>query len=302
MDQQKLIARLGASAGHVPSQADVIGLQQFSLDDMLGRTKRLLAQVGAAQQRSLDKGDWQPGDGYTAVRLAQGARALLYHASGGMQYRSGLAPLDALFGRMEDAASLTRMVEDAAKKLDLADWAGKQGSLTFERLWQMKAQGADKNAKLSAPVLCRAVGAYRHVIDGMPVLGPASVALRLAGDGSVDLLSVQVRDSAAEVIEKAAILAPELAAKQIALQLTSLMGQAKESVPDDAIEWQAMRFGYLNLGKRKAQRLLAPVFMAQVTLQHKLERQAYVFAVSATEKPYLPLCQCGDDGVATTRR
>lgn len=302
MDQQKLIARLGASAGQVPSQADVIGLQQLSLDNMLGRTKRLLAQVGAAQQRSLDKGDWQPGDGHTAVRLPQGARALLYHASGGMQYRSGLAPFESLFGRMKDAASLTRIVEEAAKKCDIASWAGKQGTLVFERLWQMKAQGADKNAKLSDPVLCRAVGAYRHVIDGMPVLGPASVALRLAGDGTLDLLSVQVRDSAAEVIEKATILAPELAAKQIALQLTSLLGQAKESVPDDALEWQAMRFGYLNLGKRKAQRLLAPVFMAQVTLQHKLERQAYVFAVSATEKPYLPLCQCGDDGVATMRR
>lgn len=302
MNQQTLIQGLAASAGRVPAQVDVIGLQQFTLDEMQGRTQRFLAVLGDVQQNPLERGDWQVRDDHTAIRLPRGAHALLYHASGSMKYASGLAPLEAPFARIEAKEALTARVEDAAKKLNIREWAGKQGELTFERLWQMKAQGAGKDGKLSDPLLCRVVGAYRHAINGVPVLGAASVALRLAGDGTLDSLALQVRSSAAEVIEKAAVIAPEVAAKQLALQLSAALGNARSALPDNVIESQSMQFGYLNLGKRKAQRLLAPAFVSQVVLRHQEERQAYVFAVAATEKTYLPLCQCGGDALTGSSR
>jgi hypothetical protein len=63
-----------------------------------------------------------------------------------------------------------------------------------------------------------------------------------------------------------------------------------------------MRFAYLDLGKRKAQRVLAPVFVAQVVLRHRLETQGYIFAVPATERHYLDLPLFGTEAVATRSR
>jgi hypothetical protein len=304
MDTQLLVQGLMDSAIDVPATADIIAVQQFSLDELKSRTRHLLAVVAATQEDDCvsDRGDWVSSDEQTSVRLAQGARATLYHASGAMQYVSALTPLQALFKSVADKALLTRQVNEAAKKLGIAEWAGDQGVLAFERLWQMKAQGADMAGKVSDPVLSRIVGAYRHSVAGIPVLGAASVALRLAGTGAVDALSVQVRPSAGERLDTARIVEREVAARQLALQLVSLLGTGRDQLPGDVLESQTMQFGYLDLGKRKAQRLLAPAFVAQVVLRHKLERQAYVLAVQATEKTYLPICSRGDDGLATGTR
>jgi hypothetical protein len=302
MNQQSLIESLASSVGKVPSETDVIALQQFTLDDMEGRTKRLLAQIGAKEERSLERGAWEATDKQTLVRLPLGARAVLYHASGSMKYVSGLAPLESLFERVDSKERLTALVQEASKKFSIHDWAGSQGELAFERLWQTRAQGADRSGRTSEAVLCRIVGAFRHSINGVPVLGPASVALKLAGDGRLDALEVQVRPSASEVLDKARIIDPVQAARQLSLQLSNTLGYGKTALPDNAIESQKMHFGYFNLGKRKSQRLLAPVYIAQVILRHKEETQALAFAVSASEKSYLPISQYGEDPAASRPR
>jgi hypothetical protein len=48
--------------------------------------------------------------------------------------------------------------------------------------------------------------------------------------------------------------------------------------------------------------LLAPAYVAQIILRHKQERQAYRFAVSASEKLYLPLDQGGHEALPTLSR
>jgi hypothetical protein len=302
MNEQLLIDSLAKSAGRLPTQADVIGLQQLSLDDMQGRAKRFLSNLAEQEDRSPSRGDWQTRDDHTAITLPQGARAMLYHASGAMKYSSGMAPFDSMFERMADKETLTKLVTEAGRRFDVAQWAGPGGEMTFERLWQMKAQGEDRSGKQSEPVLTRIVGAYRHFIDGIPVLGAASVALKLSGDSALDSLAIQVRSRASEVIDQARIIGPELGARQICSQLNSLIGYGKIETPTEMIESQSMRFGYINLGKRKSQQLLAPAFLAQVVLRHKEERQAYMFVVSATEKSYMPMCQCGQDGMASMTR
>ena len=301
MDAQLLEQSLAGSAIKVPASADIIAVRQFSLDEMQSRARHLLSTIAEVSEDGCvtDRGDWTAGDAETTIQLAQGARAVLYHASGAVQYFSALTPLQALFKRIEDKEVLVRQVQEAARKLNIAEWAGEQGSIEFERLFQMKAQGADKGGRTSDVVLARAVGAYRHFVAGIPVLGAASVALRLAGNGAVDTLSLQVRPSAGERIDTAKIIAPELAARQLAQQLVSLLGAGREPLPGDAIESSVLHFGYLDLGKRKAQQLLAPAFVAQVVLRHKLEKQAYVLAVPATEKTYQPIFSRGDDGLAT---
>jgi hypothetical protein len=302
MDEKKLIAGLMNCVRELPPHADVIALRQFSLDELRTRARRLLSLVGEKDRRSLDRGDWVERDDYTLVHLTGGSRAQIFHASGAMAYFSGLPPLEARFERVEAKDRSTSLVEEAGRRLSLSEWAGHNEHIAFERLWQIKARGGDRTGALSEPVLCRLVGAYRQFVGGIPVLGAASIAVKLAGNGAVDALTLQLRSSTAEVLETTKLLDPERAARNISLQLTSLLGQTKAQLPSDAVESQYLHFGYLNLGKRKAQRLLAPAYVAQVVLRHEHERQAYVLTTAATEKAYMPLCSYGREALPSKAR
>jgi hypothetical protein len=221
---------------------------------------------------------------------------MVYHASGALRYVSGLGPTDAPFEHDAERAVLQRLVEERARKLALSDWAGPNGELRFERLFRTLGRGADPAGKTSATTLFRALGAWRQYAGGIPVLGAASVALRLAGDGRLDALSVQVRPANGEVLDRATIIEPQAGARQIVAQLATLLGQ--KEVPGDLVESATLQFGYLDLGKRKTQRVLAPGYVAQVVLRHKTGRQAYVLAVRATERAYLDLPVYGSGIVA----
>ena len=159
------------SVRELPAQADVIALRQLSLDDLRTRTKRLLSLVGEKERRSLDRGDWVERDDHTIVHLTNGSRAVVYHASGAMQYSSGIPALEARFERMEEKERAINLVQEAGRRLNLDEWAGHNEQLKFERLWQQKAQGGDRTGAVSEPVLCCLVGAYRQFVGGIPVLG-----------------------------------------------------------------------------------------------------------------------------------
>jgi hypothetical protein len=303
MNEQTLIEKLaGGCANAVPERADIIALQQLSLDELRGRGQRFLTMIEQQDECSHDRADWTTHDDHTMVNLAQGARVVVYHASGALQYVSGMAPLENLFARVEEREPLIRQVEAVAKRLNVAAWAGDRSELVFERLWQNKAQGADRNDRRSEVVLARVVGAYRQRIGGIPVLGAASVAVKLAGDGRLDGLSIQMRQATGETIDTAPILAPELGARAIVQQLLALLGRSSKPLPGDVVESALLYFGYLDLGKRKTQRVLAPAYVAQVVLRHEMERQAYMLAVPATERPYLQLPLYGVESVVTRSR
>ncbi|WP_426195783.1 hypothetical protein [Massilia sp. DWR3-1-1] len=306
MNGQSLTSVLAASATQAPASAAIYAVQPFALDELRTRASGLLAlltgQDDSAGACRSDRADWKSDDSQTTITLPQGARAVLYHASGAIDYRSGLAPFAASFAQPVEREGLIRQLTERAARLELPAWLGEQGSLSFERLWQMKAQGSDRTGKNSEVLLTRAVGAWRHAVAGIAVLGAASVALRLAGDGTVDAFSLRIRPSAAETVDTATTIAPELAARQLAQHLASLLGNGRDELPPDAIAEARMLFGYLDLGKRKAQQVLAPSYVAQITVVHKFERQAYVLAVPATERSYQQLQVAGNEGLATGAR
>jgi hypothetical protein len=298
MNGEALIRKMVEYVGDVPSEAEVFALQRHSLEDTERRAKQCLATVAEAYTMSLDRGDWLIQKDRTLVRLPRGARAVIYHASGTMKLVTGLNPMDSLFERMDDRDSLTKLVEQTADKLKIHSWVGQKEKLTFERLWQIKASGADPNGRVVDPVLCRIVGAYRHVVGELPVWGAASVAVKLAGGGVLDSITIQTRDTTGDVVDKPEILKPEQAARQIYLQLSSLMSNSKINLDESAVP-QWMRFGYLSLNKHKYQRLLAPVYISAIEIEGQEEAQAYLFVTSGTEKTYLPL-GCDGNQAATT--
>jgi hypothetical protein len=288
----------GACAdARLPDQADVLLLQTPTQEQLRARARRFVAQLAEHGDCPHDNcGTPQQRDDHTVIHLPDGARATVYHASGALRFVSGLALAESPFGHDAERDVLQRLVEERAHKLNVSDWAGPNGELRFERLFRTRGQGADPAGKASAATLFRALGAWRQYVGGIPVLGGASVALRLAGDGRLDALSVQVRPANGEVLDRAAIIEPQTGARQIVAQLGALLGQ--KDVPAGLVESAALQFGYLDLGKRKPQRVLAPAYVARVVLRHKTVRQAYVLAVRATERAYLELPVYGGDIVA----
>jgi hypothetical protein len=297
-DHTLLHTLAGACAdARIPDQADVLLLQAPTQEQLQARARRFVAQLAEHGDCPHDNGGtWQQRDDHTVIHLPDGARAMVYHASGALRYVSGLAPAESPFAREAERDALQRLVEERARKLALSDWAGPNGELRFERLFRTRGQGADPTGKASAPTLFRALGAWRQYAGGIPVLGAASAALRLAGDGRLDTLSVQVRPANGEVLDRAAILEPQQGARQIVAQLGTLLGQRE--IAGGLVESATLQFGYLDLGKRKAQRVLAPAYVARIVLRHKTVRQAYVLAVRATERAYLELPVYGAEVVA----
>lgn len=303
MDAENLLHTLaaGTAAAQLPAQADVLLLQTLSRDQLQARLRRFVNLLQEHGDCPRDNGGTlsERGD-RTVSHLPDGARAVLYHASGALRHVSGLGPAEAAFARVPERDALVRLVEERAHRLALSDWAGPGAELRFETLFRTRGQGADPNGKTSDATLFRAIGAWRQHIAGIPVLGAASVALGLAGDGRLDGLSVAIRQANGEMLDRAAVVAPETGARQILDQLATLLGQRELATA--LVESATLQFGYLDLGKRKPQRVLAPAYVARIVLRHKTVRQAYVLAVRATERAYLDLPVYGGAAVVTRGR
>lgn len=298
MDINTLMESLSSGTQNLPAEVDILELRRSSVDESLRRMRKWLKLGGDCCEKNFDRGDWTTYDDRTLVRLPQGAQAVLYHASGAFKLASGLPTMEYLFKELSPKATLTSYTEKVAKEFGLYDSLGRNETLSFERLWQIKAAGADRTGKPTAAILCRAVGAFRQHIHGIPVLGPASVAVQVAADGVLDSISVMTRGPTTELLERTKVLSPERAVRQIGQQLASRFSQAKGDVRLEAAD--GLRFGYLNLPKRKVQRLLAPVYMATINVTHEQERQAFVMALPATEKNYLPLEMPGSESLVGT--
>ena len=288
MEGTKLVENLVARMGVIPPQVDILSLRQYPLDEIERRAKRFLEVLGETCKQPMDRGDWVRQLDRTVIRMPLGARAVLYPASGAMSIKTGLEPMEALYREDENRDALLKSIEQVAADSRIHDWIGPGASLRFERLWYVKAAAVSRDGNIIRSVLCRAVGSYRHVVRELPVWGPASVVVKVAADGRLDSLALQMREPTGETVEQVTVLRPEQAAHKIVLQLRGLVGKSKLNL-DEAAKPEWMHFGYWSLSKHKSQRLLAPVYAAAIHLGGKQESQGYLFVIPATEIAYLPL-------------
>ena len=186
----------------------------------------------------------------------------------------------------------------AARQLSLPGFVHDAEKLTFERLWRLKAAGSDEAGRLSEPVLTRAVGAFRHQVHDLPVLGRASAHVEVTGSGSLSALSVSLRRWAGEKEELLATIKPREsgdAAREVADRVAKMVDGSEEGelVP----EWFA--YGYLSLGRRRAQSVLAPLWIASVSVVG-VTRSAHLIPVQGSDETFLKL-PTGARAAATQR-
>jgi hypothetical protein len=296
MNKEAFMEKIMGQLGSVPSQAAVMELKQANVNELHRRARQLLSLMGDGCGCNYERGDWSIREDSTFIGLPMGAKARLYHASGAMRLDTGLAPMEGIFEKMESKEHLTKLVEQAARKFNIQQWVGQNEQLRFERLWQIKAAAADRQGKTVSPVLCRAIGAYRHYLGELPVLGAASVAVKLAGGGQLDAFSVQTRQASGKVLDTVKTISPEQALEKVYQRLGRLMGNGKLPLDEAAVP-QLMQFGYLSLSKRKAQRLLEPAYVVSVAIEGQQEAQGYLFAIPGTDNPHLPLALAGEEAL-----
>lgn len=299
MEERAFIDEVGRGE-HGSDRVEILLLRAHSIDENVRRLTRFLKVVGEACDHNYDRSDWIRHEDRIVARLPHGGRAEILHASGAMRLVSGLQPMERLFPSMKSRDALEKLVRSVAGRLRIDDWVAAHETLEFERLWQIKAAAANRERIQARPVLCRAVGAFRQSVRGLPILGGASVVLKVAAEGALDALSTQLVETASEAFESAPLLPPKEAARAIYRQLQSLMG-GKAPLSRSRVTAEPLRLGYLHLGRRKTQRLLAPHYFAAVRVEGQ-EVLAYHLVTPATELVYQPLCLAGHDAPAARLR
>jgi hypothetical protein len=288
----RLAEQLASLVDDVPDTVDVVQLVPPRVDTVHKRLEDFASTVAERAGIELRQPSIETQKLRTVLRVPGHLRAVGFHASGAMSVNLALAPFDRTFQSDPGDDDLAALAQRAREELGLDRFVPDGDELSPERLWRIKAAGGGEKGEMTEPILCRAVGAFRHSVRGLPVYGRASATVELAAGGEVASASLSLRrfvgDDAGKVVASAAIRRPDVAAGEVAARLVSAFGRAEELKQTRLIaEW--FRFGYLSLGRRHTQALLAPFYIASVAAQHEFESSAHVIAVAGSEEQYLRL-------------
>ncbi|MGC5225380.1 hypothetical protein ACPW96_22680 [Micromonospora sp. DT81.3] len=240
----------------------------------------------------------------TVLRDESGARATVFHASGAIVVRTAIGDFDDTFAGDPGSEELSLLTQKAFSGLGIDRFVHGDDTVGFERLWRIRAAGADPRYEVVEPVLVRAIGAFRHNVRDIPVLGRASGHVEVTGAGDISAFSVSMRrfaDQGSEVLTRVSSRAVEDAASEIAKQAA----RVTEGSEDAVLTVDSFDFGYLSLGRRRAQAVLAPMYVAAVSIappegREDQVRSAHIFAVPGSDERFLKL-PTGSAAVRTRR-
>lgn len=289
----KLAEQLSSMLGHVPDTVDVLQLAQPDVGTVQQRLAELIGDVGKVAGLGAEPAKIETQKVRSVARLPGRLHATGFHASGAMSVRLDLAPFDDLFESDPGDEELAALTQRAAADLQLEQLVPDGDKLSFERLWRIRAAAGDQKGTMTDPVLCRAVGSFRHTVGELPVYGRASAAVEVAAAGKLTSVSVALRrfarDGGGEVFAKARVRKPGSAALDVSNRLVKAFAGADNLRSTHLVaEW--FRFGYLSMGRRQAQGLLAPFYIASVRVERKeSEASAHVIAVPGSDEQFVRL-------------
>jgi hypothetical protein len=265
--------------------APVFRIEQRSVDDLEAGALRVAGRVVANGDDV--KSQITRGKGRSDILLPEGARAGVFHASGAIAVKASLAPMEHLIEKA-DKESLAKSTVEVARKLGFDQLVARDEQLLFERLWQIKAAGMSSQGVRGREVVCRAVGAFRRYLHGLPVWGRASAFVEIAAGNRIGSIGVDWRAAAAEPFDRVKVMSPEQAARAVLNDLNGRLPGGSFEASD--FEVGLFGLGYFSFPKRREQSVFAPVYVAM------LERRGwtsmnYVSVVSGSETTYESLCR-----------
>lgn len=292
--ERDLIDQLGALAEQHdrPATVDLVELARPSVGEVERRVLEFVDGVSESAGLERKRPEIENRAQSTRARLPGQLLARGFHASGAVEAKLAVRPFEDIFDADPGDEQLTAMAEQALEGLGLRRMVAEEETLAFERLWRIKAAGTDQAGNATTPVLCRAVGAFRHSVRGLPVYGRASATVELAASGRLVSTGLSMRrvagDGGGRTIDTVGVRQPEAAAEEVAARVARSFG-GLEDLGSARISAESFRFGYLNLGRRKEQSMLAPFYVASIETEHEHERTARIVAVAGSDDQYLRL-------------
>ncbi|MEV0596959.1 hypothetical protein [Nonomuraea cavernae] len=303
-----LVEELAAMAGDVPAAIDVVRLPPPDRGTVRSRLRALVETVetiAGPSGRPAPRPEVTGHPDRTVVRLPGLLRATGFHASSALTVQLDLAPFEDLFKADPGDDELTGLLRQAGERLGLASLVPAGDRLTFERLWRIGGAGGGRPGRTAEPVLGRAVGAFRHFVREIPVYGRASATVEVAAGGRLSSLSLSTRrfadDGGGETVATPGTRRPGEAAWEVASRVMEAFGGLEE-LPGTILVPQWFRWGYLSLGRRRAQALLVPFYLASVGVRREHETSAHLVAVPATEERFVRTLPPGQRSAARSRQ
>ncbi len=288
MDAQ-LRKALVAKLAHHRSTAPVYQLRERRVDEIEADAHAFARRFARSYLSHEPRPNVRTSKETTTLLLPEGARVVAFHASGAMFAARGLAPFEQLISDTDDQKELTARSMAALKRLELEALAGHPAGerLELERLWRIKASGMARHGARSSVALCRVVAAFRRFVSDLPVLGRASVFVKLAGEDVIDAAGVDWRPTTGKPIAQAKIIDAETAADRILRELS--LGAPGDLLSHRHLEPQLFALAYCSLPKRQVQAFLQPVYVAALRPCGPFATLGRVAMVPATEHIYEPL-------------
>lgn len=286
MSEKEFLAKLASQLKPISEKISIPQLINFSPELSQKRAETLIGQMNSLKLTFGKKFDKVVSAQRTFYRLPNNALLEADNVSGAVKFSKGLEPLEELFDGLKDKKVLTEQILSAAKQFELSKMINTSEKIEFERLWQIKAAAVSKDGKETPPVLCRTVGAFRHFVNDIPVLGPASVSLKLTGKQTVDSFAMRARSTTGKSLGTEKMITPEEGVQRIYKQLVALNGKGKAPVFERTTA-QSVQFGYINLSKRKKQDFLIPAVVAVLEVEDTEFPQGYVLIAPATNNSKL---------------
>lgn len=286
----RLAKELSSLIEGAPETVEVVQLAPPHMGAIHSRLEDILRRVARVARVEHEPPKVETRHVRTVMSIPGRVHATAFHASGAMSVTVALAPFEALFESDPGDEELIQRSLKAAEKLGLEELVAVDDSLKFERLWRIKAAAGDQGGTIVEPVLCRAIGAFRHHVRGLPVYGRASCTVELAAEGQLASATVSLRrfadDEGGKTVAEAKVRTPEAAAHDVAARVVAAFGE-KDGMDDTRLIAEWFRFGYLSFSRRRTQSLLAPFYIASVAINHEYESSAHIVAVPATTEQFI---------------
>jgi hypothetical protein len=155
-----------------------------------------------------------------------------------------------------------------------------------ERLWETKARGVTMKRESSPVALLEVLGSLRRYVDGLPVLGRASIHVAVGAGNEVTKWGIDWRARDGDAIAEAEVIDPDEAARRILAELRVRNPELNDKRRN--AEPERMTLGYLSMSRRVEQRVLQPAWVAMFP-PPKGTTMGVVIAVPAAPSPYEPL-------------
>jgi hypothetical protein len=184
-----------------------------------------------------------------------------------------------------DRKSLAQLARQMAEKI-AASVAGPNEELRGETLWELKGQGVTLRGEKSRLALFEVVGGFRRYLDGLPVLGRASIHVGIGENSQVVRWGVDWRAARSKPFAQTAVIPPEDGAKRV---LEDLWWRRPER-PCTSKDFEVKRFalGYVSFSRRREQFVMQPAWVAVLAPRGGMS-MGHVVAVPAAPQAFEPM-------------